>query len=302
MSPIGLVRRVGSAHVRGRLGTDGRNGLGLVRFLLQGCIDLSTDLQVDNDLRANWRDRLAKLSPFPTFERQGKTVFRWAETGRDWCGGNTIGIQHIYPASQIGLDSDATLLQTAKNMVDEMARWNDGNGTNTFYPAAARVGYDPQVILQHMSGFVKKSAKPNFYIHSSGGGVESFNVVPSGICEMLLQSFQGKIRIFPDWPSDATAKFGDLRAYGGFVISSSMENGAVQYVRLISDVGGNAVVVNPWTDQAAALFRNGVSSGTLAGPLLTIPTSAHETLLLAPSGMALSVILSQMQAPAEEKR
>jgi alpha-L-fucosidase 2 len=279
---------------------NGTMSLGLVRFLLQGCIDMSSDLQVDEDLRTIWRDRLDKLSAFPTFVRNGKTVFRWTETGREWCDGNTIGIQNIYPGSQIGLDSDPALLQTAKNMVDEMQRWNDGNGTNTFYPAAARVGYDPHVILRHMSDFVKNYANPNFYIHTNGGGVESFNVVPSGICEMLVQSFQGKIRLFPDWPSDAMAKFGDLRAYGGFLISSSIENGSVQYARLISEQGGNAVVVNPWPDQPVSLYRQGVFSKTLSGPLLTIPTSANETLVLAPSTASMSLITNQMQAPAND--
>ena len=278
---------------------NGVMSLGLVRFLLQGCIAMSSDLQVDSSLRATWQDRLDKLSAFPTFERKGETVFRWTEVGRDWCGGNTIGIQHIYPGSQIGLDSDSDLLHTAQNMVHQMSRWEDGNGTNTFYPAAARVGYDPNIILQQMSLFVQKQAYPNFYIHTSGGGVEGFNVAPSGICEMLLQSFQGKIRIFPDWPSDATAKFGDLMAYDGFLISSSIDNGSVQYVRIISKIGKRAVLVNPWPGQSVGLYRNGDAAETLSGTELTLPTSANETILLAPSGTSMTSILSQMQAPTE---
>jgi alpha-L-fucosidase 2 len=278
---------------------NGVMSLGLVRFFLQGCIAMSSDLQVDSSLRAIWQDHLDKLSAFPTFERKGETVFRWTEVGRDWCGGNTIGIQHIYPGSQIGLDSDSDLLHTAQNMVHQMSRWEDGNGTNTFYPAAARVGYDPNIILQQMSMFVQKQAYPNFYIHTSGGGVESFNVVPSGICEMLLQSFQGKIRIFPDWPSDATAKFGDLMAYDGFLISSSIDNGSVQYVRIISKIGKRAVLVNPWPGQSVGLYRNGDAAETLSGTELTLPTSANESILLAPSGTSMTSILSQMQAPTE---
>jgi len=277
---------------------NGTMSLGLVRFLLQGCIDMSSDLQVDDSLRAIWRDRLDKLSAFPTFNRNGKTVFRYTEVGRDWCDGNTIGIQHIYPGSQIGLDSDPALLQTAKNMVDEMQRWNDGNGTNTFYPAAARVGYDPHVILQHMKEFVKNSTSSNFYIRTGGGGVESFNVVPSGICEMLLQSFQGKIRLFPDWPSDAPAKFGDLRAYGGFLVSSSIENGSVQYVRIMSEEGRKMVLLNPWPDQPVAVYRHGAFIGTLTGSLLNITTSVNEVLVLAPAIASVSLIANQMQAPA----
>jgi hypothetical protein len=106
--------------------------LGLVRFLLQACIDISTDLNLDASNRAIWQDRLGKLSAFPTFTRNGQTVFRYTEVGLDWNGGNAIGTQHIYPGSQIGLGSDSGLLQIAKNMVGQMVRWNDGNATPTF--------------------------------------------------------------------------------------------------------------------------------------------------------------------------
>jgi hypothetical protein len=112
--------------------TNGIMSLGLVRFLLQACIDISTDLNLDASNRAIWQDRLGKLSAFPTFTRNGQTVFRYTEVGLDWNGGNAIGTQHIYPGSQIGLGSDSGLLQIAKNMVGQMVRWNDGNATPTF--------------------------------------------------------------------------------------------------------------------------------------------------------------------------
>jgi alpha-L-fucosidase 2 len=103
------------------------------------------------------------------FTMNGKTVFRWTSVGRDWDSGNSIGIQHIYPGSQIGLDSDPTLLQTALNMGDAMGRWSDGNGTVTFYPAAARVGYDPATILSQLDSWIKNNTYPN-PSHSHGRG------------------------------------------------------------------------------------------------------------------------------------
>ncbi len=278
---------------------NGVMSLGLVRYLFQACMAMSSDLHVDDDLHAVWGERLAKLSAFPTFESNGKSLFRWTETGRAWCGGNTIGIQHIFPASQIGLDSGPALLGTAQNMIAAMARWNDGNGTNTFYPAAARVGYDPAEILRHMDDFVKNKAYPNFYIHTGGGGVESFSVVPEGICEMLLQSYEGKIRLFPDWPAGMPARFGDLRADGGFLVSSAIANGKVQYVRLISEQGRSAVLVNPWPGQPVALYRNGKAAKSLDGSVLTIPTTAGETILAGPDTSSASSILNQMQAPID---
>ena len=59
------------------------------------------------DKRVQWQDILDKLSAFPLQERDGRTVFRYAERGMAWCDGNTLGIQHIFPAGAIGLDIEA---------------------------------------------------------------------------------------------------------------------------------------------------------------------------------------------------
>jgi alpha-L-fucosidase 2 len=273
---------------------NGVMSLGLVRFLLQASIDLAAALGTDADLRATWQDRLTNLSAFPTFTKNGKTVFRYTEVGLDWNGGNSIGIQHVYPGSQIGLGSDAMLLATAQNMVTEMARWSDGNGTNTFYPAAARVGHDPADILTHLSAWVSGQSYANLHIHTGGGGIENFNTVPSTIAEMLLQSFQGQVRVFADWPSTADARFGDLRAYGAFLVSSQLKGGAVQYVRVASERGGPLVLVNPWPGKMLRLYRNGTDAGTLGGTEITIPTTPGELLSLATDGTSYADIVSRL--------
>ena len=277
--------------------TNGVMSLGLVRFLLQGFIDLSAALNQDADLRAALQERLTKLSPFPTFMHNNLLVFRYTEVGLDWNGGNAIGCQHIYPGSQIGLGSPTVLLQTAKNMIQDMGRWNDGNGTNTFYPAAARVGHDPKDILTHLASWVKGNTYPNLHIHTGGGGIENFNTVPSTIAEMLLQSFQGKLRLFANWPSDADARFGDLRAYGAFLVSSDRRAGSFKYVRIVSEAGGKAVLLNPWPAGAVRLFKNGADAGTLNGTELSLETAKGDVLHLAPDGTSYAAILQQMQVP-----
>jgi hypothetical protein len=277
---------------------NGVMSLGLVRFLLQGTIDFSTDLGVDPDLRSMWQDRLSKLSAFPTFQRNGKTVFRYTEVGLDWNDGNSIGIQHIYPGSQIGLSSDPSTLQIAVNMVDEMARWSDGNGTNTFYPAAARVGYDPGTILSQLHGWVQNNTYPNLHIHTGGGGIENFNTVPATVSEMLVQSFQGVIRVFPDWPSGTDAKFANLAAYGGFLVASERSQGAIPYVTITSQNGGTLTVANPWPQGQLAVYRNGSSAPAPSGNTLTMQTAPCDVIVLAPAGTSYASVVGLMNAPA----
>ncbi|QGQ94403.1 discoidin domain-containing protein [Paenibacillus psychroresistens] len=274
--------------------TNGVMSLGLVRYLLQGCIDISVSLNQDTALRATWQNILNTLSPFPTFTRNSQTVFRYTEVGRDWNGDNSIGIQHIYPGGQIGLSSEAATLQTARNMIGQMARWNDGNGSNTFYPAAARVGYDPATILSQLNSFITGNSFNNMHIHTNGGGIENFNTVPAAMSEMMLQSFQNKLRIFPNWPSNTNAKYGDLRASGAYLVSSEIRNNQVQYVRIISEKGRTAAFVNPWVGQTIRVYRNGVDAGTVSGAEISLATAVNETIHLAPNGTSLATINSMM--------
>jgi hypothetical protein len=273
---------------------NGVMSLGLVRFLLQATIDVGAALGQDADLRATWQDRLTNLSAFPTFMKDGMTVFRYTEVGLDWNDGNSIGIQHVYPGSQIGLSSDATLLATAQNMVSEMARWDDGNGTNTFYPAAARVGHDPADILAHLDAWVGGNTYANLHIHTGGGGIENFNTVPSTIGEMLLQSFQGKLRVFSDWPTTDDARFGDLRAYGAFLVSSALQGGVVQYLRIASEQGGSVVLMNPWPGKTVRVYKNGADAGTQMGTEITLATAKGDVLSIATDGTAYTDIVSRL--------
>ena len=278
--------------------TNGVMSLGLVRFLLQGAIDLSTELGVDDALRADWQDRLSNLSAFPTFMRNGQQVFRYTEVGRDWFPSNAIGTQHIYPGLQIGLASDPALLQTAQNMIDQLSRWTDANGSITFYPAAAIVGHDPVDILSHLADWIASNTYPNLHVHGAGSGVANLNTVPATVNELLLQSFQGKVHVFANWPPGADARFGDLRAFGAFLVSSDVRHDAVQYVRIVSERGLPLALVNPWPSSTLLrLWRNGKDAGPLSGPELSITTSPGEVLHVAPDGTSYAAILSKMAAP-----
>jgi len=158
-----------------------------------------------------------------------------------------------------------------------MGRWSDGNGTDTFYPAAAIVGHDPADILTHLEGWIRGNTYPNLHIHTGGGGIENLNTVPATIDEMLLQSFQGKIRPFANWPAGTSGRFGDLRAFGAFLVSSDIRANVVQYLRVISERGRPVTIVNPWpAGTMLRLYRNGMDAGPLTGAELTIRWTSYE--------------------------
>ncbi len=69
------------------------------------------------------------------------------------------------------------------------------------------------------------------------------------IPEMLLQSWGGRIRIFPAVPDDwQEACFRQLRAEGGWVISARMEEGRTSLVTIEATVAGTCRLRNPFAD------------------------------------------------------
>ncbi|MEV6925319.1 hypothetical protein AB0M46_12570 [Dactylosporangium sp. NPDC051485] len=280
--------------------TNSGMSLGLVHLLFQGLIDMSTALNQDAATRATWQNIIAHLSALPTMTLNGQTILRETEVGSDFINdGNDIDAQAIYPGSLIGLNSDATLQQTARNTIAALTNaWHGGNAPATFYAAAARVGYNPGTILANLHTEATSQSYANMAIHHNGGGIENINVTTSGLDEMLLQSFQGDIKVFPAWPANTNAKFGDLLAYGNFLISSSRTANAVQYIRVVSQSGGSLTVTNPWPG-SVEVYRNGTGTGTVSGSRITIATSAGDTLHLAPAGTPLATIQTQLTQPLQ---
>lgn len=219
--------------------------LGLVRMVMQTVSDMSSFLGVDEDKREQWAFIKDHMSDYPLQERNGKTVFRYTEKGTDWWGDNTLGIQHIYPAGQIGLNSDPQLLQIAHNTVDEMRRWSDFNGTNSFFPAAVRIGYDPDSILVHLNAY-SRHTYPNGFQLDNPHGIENWSTVPNTINEMLCMGHQDIVRVFPVWPREKDASFHQIRVEGAFLVSAELKNKEVTSLTIVSEQGRPLTLLNPW--------------------------------------------------------
>jgi len=80
--------------------------------------------------------------------------------------------------------------------------------------------------------------------------LEAGSIFETTINEMLLQSYNGKIRVFPATPASWDASF-TLHAVGAFTVTSERRGGEVLYVAVESRKGGTCRLVNPWPDNVA---------------------------------------------------
>ncbi|MEC3908474.1 hypothetical protein VOI54_15700 [Tamlana sp. 2201CG12-4] len=253
--------------------------LGLVRLVMQTAIDMSKDLGVDQDRNNRWQHILDNLSNYTYQEHDGKSVFRYTEKGMAWAEGNTLGIQHIYPAGQIHLDSDPELLKVAYNTIEAMQRWIDNNGSNSFFPAAVRVGYEPNIILQELRRYSQNTYSNGFQLENPHG-IENFSTVPNTINEMLCMGHAGVLRVFPVWPKDKDARFYNLRTFGAFLVSSELSDSQVTYVKITSEKGKTLKFKNPWAGKDVEVKSNMSKTRKMKGDMLEIDTKLGEKLRL----------------------
>jgi hypothetical protein len=269
--------------------------LGLVKMLFKGIIEVSTFLKKDESRQEKWQDIVTHISPFPVGETGSRLTLRPVERSpAEWLkkpsGLSRVSIHGLLlPGAVCGPVTDSVF---NKILLNDVAHWKDrmqhagewgntlNNGIETCFPAAVRVGYDPNDILQQLKDRIAVQSLPNGWITQGGGGIETLSAVPMTINEMLLQSYEGVIRIFPNWNRSQNASFSKLRAYGAFVISSSLQKGRIEFVHIQSEKGRTCVMENPWPGKTVQLIRNGKKAVQISGNRFSFQTKENEFIIL----------------------
>ncbi len=108
----------------------------------------------------------------------------------------------------------------------------------------------------------------------AGGCLEHSNTTLATVNEMLLQSFEGIVRIFPVWSKQHDASFCNLRADGAFLVSAAVRGGKVGSITIVSERGKLLKLQNPYGCE----MRITTSHGTkiFYGDIAVLDTSANE--------------------------
>jgi len=252
--------------------------LGLLKMFYKGLLDVSNFLGVDKNKAAKWNHIKDNLYPLALLKYGNVTRLIATERGtgpgsikRTNPGfGRLMGYTWVFPAGIAGVKTDSSFATILRK---EVGRWdtepggdagwrNTGNGFEGNFTVAVRVGYDPVTILEKLKKRIIQGTLPNLWVPQAGGFTETLSGVPSCINEMLLQGYEGMIRVFPAWPG-AVASFDKLRTHGAFVVSSQKKNDVVQYVKIVSEKGRDCMVENPWPGKAVNVSYNGKKINTV---------------------------------------
>jgi alpha-L-fucosidase 2 len=103
--------------------------------------------------------------------------------------------------------------------------------------------------------------------------------------EMLLQTYDGIIHVFPaipqEWLNDEVS-FSGFRGEGGIIISSQLKNGSVCFICLKSEVSGKFYVRNRFNSNDIVIVKNGYESQDLGKPrdIFTVNLQKGESCII----------------------
>jgi alpha-L-fucosidase 2 len=274
--------------------------LTLIRFMFNAYLEACQVLGVEGDEAetiGQVRELLAAYPDNPTADSQrGKVWVSVPGENPEIVYNCATSTMPIFPGEEVGLGSPREAYEIAANTYRN--QMNEGGNDLVFLNVqGARLGlldlerFKRQItycLLRNgtcsdvaLQAHCRYRDEGSFdFMVRMGIWLENFSL-PFVIDECLMQSYDGALRLFPNWPLDKAAEFHTLRAVGAFLVSAACAEGKVQWVRVTSEAGGALKVVLPWA-VGARVSRSDGSTIDLPGGTVTLETSAGETLVFAP--------------------
>jgi len=130
--------------------------------------------------------------------------------------------------------------------------------------------------------------------------MEAMSVFATALNESLLQSYDEILRIFPAFPANKNGRF-TLHAEGGFIVSSEIKAGIVQWISIKSLFGNTCRLAMPW-GKAVVQSSLKKSNLRLTGEIAEIRTKANEVMMILPEGQELQSWFVTGEQPAANER
>ncbi|MBI4025612.1 MAG: hypothetical protein HY360_11580 [Verrucomicrobia bacterium] len=288
------------------LGKDAHSDCAAWRAIFPIAIEAATVLSVDKNSIPIWQERLQNAPPYPVQGGRFSVVMRNDDTPErtDHWEGQLPNLSGVFPYGVIGIDAPDSTRRIAEVTFSHY-RFNADAGHEFLPVIAARLGnaeWARAALFHYIQSFqVFDQGHFNYYNLWGNKSEDSTNwesehlymeaggILLSAVNEMLLQSYDGKIRVFPALPSHWPARF-ILRAAGSFLVCSEHRPGqGIPYI-LIQPIGGDTRpcrVVAPWEQGAVVTAKGSPVPSRMGGMLLEFTAQPEAVYALTPKGVAL---------------
>ena len=268
--------------------------LSLTKFVFKAFIEASKVLKQEINEQKLLEDVNMILSRFPDYptamsKDYGPVLVSVPEEHAQVVYNVPNALFTVFPGEDHGLHSDKNITQLLKNTC--LNQQNEGGNDLVFINLqATRIG---MLDIERFKRQVNYSLLPNGttsdrvmqvhgrysdttpydYMDKMGIWFENF-ALPVVLNECLMQSYDGTIRLFPNWPMDKDAEFFNLRAAGAFLVDATLKNGKVNDLLITSEVGGVLKIILPWKTGGTISNRGGKKS--LTSNVIDIQTAKGE--------------------------
>ncbi|MDE1191922.1 MAG: hypothetical protein PW786_07280 [Arachidicoccus sp.] len=230
-----------------------------------GCETLLT-IDPNDKLTKTWKDVLENLTPYPTDStglRIGKDV-AFAKSHRHYSH-----LLMIYPLHLLNWDNEGDRDLIRKSLY----HWHSLKGAFQGYSFTGGASIYSLMgkgdsALNYLDELFSHFVKPNTMYMESGPVIETPLAAAASLQELLLQSWNGKVRVFPAVPATwQDVSFEDMRADGAFLISAVRKEGKTRWIKIKSLEGGKCTFVTDLkgtlktkSDNQANLIKVGVNT------------------------------------------
>lgn len=251
-----------------------------IQYCFRTAIKAAEVLNIDPEHRAEWQDRLDNLVVVDDLDALG---FSEEEKHR----------YYLNPPAFVAPDAGTAIPREKKDAGMKLDRtcgpWMGGTNMIPWWTMISihnRI-FQPDLEVAGLSGVIDRWMTPGGALRAMGVGShsyiggygESLGVI-APIQEMMLQSWDGVIRIFPDWPTKMNGRFTTFRAEGAFLVSAARKDGLTCNVSIVSEKGQHCRVESPWERGTVVLDESGERVGTTVEDNIysfdTTPCSKYE--------------------------
>jgi len=234
--------------------------LALIRSVYSEACDMARTLGNDNDAWY-WKKVLNEWPGFDWDDSKALMISKnlpYTRSHRHFSH-----LMAIFPLGLLDLQNGNNDVRTISSSLRELEKAGTGEWCGYSYAwlgnlyARAGRGEDAAAVLRtfstcfclpnsfHVNGDQSKMGKSNFTYRPFT--LEGNFACASGIQEMLLQSQNGIIRVFPAVPpSWKDISFHNFRARGAFLISAERKNGKIIEIRIFPEKGGKLILLDPF--------------------------------------------------------
>lgn len=231
--------------------------LALLRWGCRTLLESARILHINDELIPEWQRILRNLADFP---RDSTGITIGAGVPYEKSHRHYSHLLMFYPLYLLNSDQPGTKELLEKSIDHWFSLPKNILGFSLTGAASMYASYgEGDKALEQLNKLFTKHLRPNTMYKESGPVIETPLSGAQVVNDMLLQSWGGKIRVFPGVPEawkDVT--FENMRAEGAFLVSAVRKDGKTVYIRIQSTTGSPFILK---TDMANPTIKEG--KGTL---------------------------------------